>query len=129
MQNPEEERRSRPGHVSPSLPGLTILGLEQRQISMTQSGLNVASRGSSQDDLIDLCSSPTSTGLSTSQAITDCFKEMMSGWIVVIITISPLLCSHTLPTRIEHHQQVRASSQNSRSLAQLSTSRFLSSYI
>lgn len=83
---------------------------------MTQSDLNVASRGSSQDGLIDLCSSPTSTELSTSQAIIDWFKKIMSGWIVVMITISPLLSSRALPARIEHDQQVRVLSQNSRSL-------------
>lgn len=95
---------------------------------MTQSDLNVASRGSSQDDLIDLCSSPTSTELSTFQAIIDCFKKIMSGWIVVMITINPLLSSRALPARIEHDQQVRALSQNSRSLVQLSPSHFLLSF-
>lgn len=59
--------------------------------TMTQSDLNLASRGNSQDDLMDLHSSPACTGFSTSQAITDCFKEITSGQIVIIITISLLL--------------------------------------
>jgi hypothetical protein len=42
---------------------------------------------------MDLCSSLTSTEFSMSQAIIDCFKEIMSSQIVIIITISLLLSS------------------------------------